>query len=60
MDRNPFPSCSALCKLPVALRKESVDRNEAVKRTAAAVEVALRKESVDRNTKRDVLDAMNM
>ena len=33
----------------VALRKESVDRNNAVKISCAWSEVALRKESVDRN-----------
>ena len=33
----------------VALRKESVDRNAAGRKSAAAPLVALRKESVDRN-----------
>ena len=33
----------------VALRKESVDRNEEYVRSFAAEDVALRKESVDRN-----------
>ena len=34
---------------PVALRKESVDRNPDVQPPNALVDVALRKESVDRN-----------
>ena len=34
---------------PVALRKESVDRNVAYLATSARLTVALRKESVDRN-----------
>ena len=34
---------------PVALRKESVDRNVVEIRTQTAIIVALRKESVDRN-----------
>ena len=34
----------------VALRKESVDRNDAVQIIIVIVYVALRKESVDRNT----------
>ena len=34
----------------VALRKESVDRNNAVQIVVVIVYVALRKESVDRNT----------
>ena len=34
----------------VALRKESVDRNHAVKIIVIVMHVALRKESVDRNT----------
>ena len=38
----------------VALRKESVDRNDATKALAEqSVIVALRKESVDRNKQRD-------
>ena len=36
-------------KSPVALRKESVDRNLLAGRNAEALRVALRKESVDRN-----------
>ena len=36
---------------PVALRKESVDRNCALSGKPCAGNVALRKESVDRNTK---------
>ena len=36
-------------QLPVALRKESVDRNSKTTIFALFVEVALRKESVDRN-----------
>ena len=34
----------------VALRKESVDRNDAVQIVVVIVHVALRKESVDRNS----------
>ena len=36
-------------RLPVALRKESVDRNVATYVAVVPVKVALRKESVDRN-----------
>ncbi len=36
-------------KHPVALRKESVDRNNIVSASSRACAVALRKESVDRN-----------
>ena len=38
----------------VALRKESVDRNEEVRRLPWQSLVALRKESVDRNTTRGI------
>ena len=38
-------------RLPVALRKESVDRNALLDRLRAVLGVALRKESVDRNAK---------
>ena len=49
MDRN-----TGMCALiagppPVALRKESVDRNVFLTLTVRNVPVALRKESVDRN-----------
>ena len=36
----------------VALRKESVDRNDTVQIVIVVVDVALRKESVDRNYRR--------
>ena len=49
MDRNPPMCIIKLMPLIVALRKESVDRNENPKPTEQAKEVALRKESVDRN-----------
>ena len=42
----------------VALRKESVDRNQGAAQVLDAVEVALRKESVDRNTENAVLFLM--
>ena len=38
-----------MMKNTVALRKESVDRNDAVQIVVVIVYVALRKESVDRN-----------
>ena len=38
----------------VALRKESVDRNDTVQIVVVVVDVALRKESVDRNMSKDV------
>ena len=41
--------------MPVALRKESVDRNEQVKEITQNLLVALRKESVDRNVSIDIL-----
>ena len=41
-------------RCPVALRKESVDRNVIKNRTAFSVKVALRKESVDRNVPANV------
>ena len=37
----------------VALRKESVDRNDAMQVIVIVMEVALRKESVDRNNRPD-------
>ena len=43
------------CPFPVALRKESVDRNStSIVSVTANVDVALRKESVDRNFLHDV------
>ena len=49
MDRNSI-TCTAQGNNIVALRKESVDRNIALKRiNSSALDVALRKESVDRN-----------
>ena len=36
--------------ISVALRKESVDRNDAVQVVVIVMDVALRKESVDRNS----------
>ena len=50
MDRNILV-LSSVPALPVALRKESVDRNgERPRRVFGAADVALRKESVDRNS----------
>ena len=49
MDRNNPPVKPAKIG-PVALRKESVDRNTMIITTCIALKVALRKESVDRNT----------
>ena len=46
----------SLCVLPVALRKESVDRNPINVMSASAVQVALRKESVDRNYSANAVD----
>ena len=50
MDRNRRTIKRAICRIKVALRKESVDRNliGGVNR-AIDIIVALRKESVDRN-----------
>ena len=45
-----YSSVSRLAASAVALRKESVDRNDVVLKNKHALEVALRKESVDRNT----------
>ena len=42
--------CWLVCLAPVALRKESVDRNLYLSSFALASLVALRKESVDRNS----------
>ena len=52
MDRNCFFHGVCL-RLFVALRKESVDRNDAVQVVIIIVYVALRKESVDRNNIRN-------
>ena len=41
--------CQSVERLRVALRKESVDRNEWIKAQYPGCRVALRKESVDRN-----------
>ena len=50
MDRNTNFHSASLFDLPVALRKESVDRNYYADKDADWVRVvALRKESVDRN-----------
>ena len=50
MDRNPENPMIRVNKIPVALRKESVDRNALGGLGGAAPQgVALRKESVDRN-----------
>ena len=50
MDRNTNFYSASLFGLPVALRKESVDRNCAMQIVIIVVDtVALRKESVDRN-----------
>ena len=48
MDRNVDTQNLCVCVI-VALRKESVDRNQAQTAAPAALSVALRKESVDRN-----------
>ena len=49
-----IPVSGSIARLPpVALRKESVDRNRPQPPGAAAPQVALRKESVDRNILRD-------
>ena len=40
---------TVLCTFAVALRKESVDRNEYMRAGTGILNVALRKESVDRN-----------
>ena len=48
MDRNAEDWLDAGC-LPVALRKESVDRNVNLRVVDGSKSVALRKESVDRN-----------
>ena len=50
MDRNKHPEPTKQTQRLVALRKESVDRNEGPAPLADGTEVALRKESVDRNT----------
>ena len=49
MDRNTDFCPVSLFDLPVALRKESVDRNPNYIRRLLMSVVALRKESVDRN-----------
>ena len=48
MDRNVFLTLTVR-NVPVALRKESVDRNVDPDADALTDDVALRKESVDRN-----------
>ena len=48
---------TVLCTFAVALRKESVDRNNAKARKSQSSRVALRKESVDRNVK--IMIALN-
>ena len=48
MDRN-YQANAVDQILPVALRKESVDRNSASEKRGTQATVALRKESVDRN-----------
>ena len=48
MDRNARQVC-LVCRVAVALRKESVDRNTNPGSTTLTFPVALRKESVDRN-----------
>ena len=48
MDRN-FDAMQVIVIVMVALRKESVDRNDAVSANNHKRRVALRKESVDRN-----------
>ena len=50
MDRNARKIRLVAPDISVALRKESVDRNQNTKPTKQAQCVALRKESVDRNT----------
>ena len=49
MDRNNAKIVVKTCILYVALRKESVDRNQVVIINTSLLCVALRKESVDRN-----------
>ena len=48
MDRNPYVG-SIMRAVTVALRKESVDRNDIPDSKSLPTLVALRKESVDRN-----------
>ena len=54
MDRNANPGSTELI-FPVALRKESVDRNSDGVVSGSADYVALRKESVDRNKRLGLL-----
>ena len=49
MDRNPVGSGCLRSLVMVALRKESVDRNQVAVHFVGLSAVALRKESVDRN-----------
>ena len=49
MDRNCGKGQFLGNQVLVALRKESVDRNQSVKKQLVTYRVALRKESVDRN-----------
>ena len=53
MDRNIGIDVLPQLLLLVALRKESVDRNELAPASVSNNRVALRKESVDRNVKWD-------
>ena len=50
MDRNDAMQIVVVIVYTVALRKESVDRNDTSQRVQQPWGVALRKESVDRNT----------
>ena len=49
MDRNIIFDCVGKSSIAVALRKESVDRNDVWRGRQCINGVALRKESVDRN-----------
>ena len=55
MDRNTQRRDFKALGLPVALRKESVDRNSLYEGGVTLGVVALRKESVDRNVVGDVM-----
>ena len=55
MDRNRTPHHRNTRPIPVALRKESVDRNFHTMQIVVVVVVALRKESVDRNSENPVI-----
>ena len=56
MDRNARFAVPFILVLAVALRKESVDRNNPATLRKLAREVALRKESVDRNFHRHAVE----